>query len=265
MGLKKGIYIVVFAFLCLGCSNSSKYSGGKERIKSTFEIPHTKRAVLLIPLDGCSGCVKSTLEFVKLHQKNKWLYVVLSATSNKKINLTKEKYGLTESQNIFPDSDNLIVRNGYSIGTPMLAYLGRTLKRTELNGETVLKELTILNWNMEHWKKNRPINGILDLDITPSYNNDSLGLRDLVLSIVQYPTAAREVGIKGIAFVELIINEKGAVIENKMIKNFYNCCDDLFLQDLKSKATFNPGRINGIPVKSRVLLPIQFGKIEENN
>ena len=78
-----------------------------------------------------------------------------------------------------------------------------------------------------------------------------------VQKIIKYPLKAKALGVQGVVYVQFVVNEKGEVLDPKLIKKLGAGCDEEALRVLK-KIKFKPGYVKGKPVKSRFTLPIRF-------
>jgi len=76
-----------------------------------------------------------------------------------------------------------------------------------------------------------------------------------------WPNEARENHDSGIVTIEAVINENGDVVEDKIIKDIGdNCGEAAKITVFYTK--FKPGLKNGIPVKVRMLIPVEFKSIQ---
>ena len=75
--------------------------------------------------------------------------------------------------------------------------------------------------------------------------------------IIKYPKEAKKLGVQGVVYVQFIVDEKGAVVDPKLIRKLGAGCDEEALRALE-KLKFNPGYVQGKPVKARFTLPIRF-------
>ena len=75
--------------------------------------------------------------------------------------------------------------------------------------------------------------------------------------IITYPKEAKKLGVQGVVYVQFIVDEKGAVVDPKLIRKLGAGCDEEALRALE-KLKFNPGYVQGKPVKARFTLPIRF-------
>ena len=78
-----------------------------------------------------------------------------------------------------------------------------------------------------------------------------------VQKIIKYPLKAKALGVQGVVYVQFVVNEKGEILDPKLIKKLGAGCDEEALRVLK-KIKFKPGYVKGKPVKSRFTLPIRF-------
>ena len=110
----------------------------------------------------------------------------------------------------------------------------------------------------------------LDKHIASGYNNDSkqvfvvvekmprlIGGLASIQSRIQYPALARKAGIEGKVYVEFVVDEKGNVVDPKVIRGIGGGCDQAALNAVK-QAKFTPGMQHGKPVKVRYSVPIVF-------
>ena len=74
--------------------------------------------------------------------------------------------------------------------------------------------------------------------------------------IIKYPKEAKKLGVQGVVYVQFIVDEKGAVVDPKLIRKLGAGCDEEALRALE-KLKFNPGYVQGKPVKARFTLPIR--------
>jgi TonB family protein len=73
----------------------------------------------------------------------------------------------------------------------------------------------------------------------------------------QYPEIAKRAGIKGRVMVSVLIDEKGNASEAKVVKSLGAGLDESAVAAIK-EAKFNPGILNGKPVKVRIVYPVDY-------
>jgi protein TonB len=84
-----------------------------------------------------------------------------------------------------------------------------------------------------------------------------VGGMDAIQKKIRYPLQAKSLGVQGVVYVQSIIDEKGKIVEPKVVKKLGAGCDEEALRVLK-KSKFKPGYDKGKPVKVRFTLPIFF-------
>ncbi len=73
---------------------------------------------------------------------------------------------------------------------------------------------------------------------------------------IKYPDLAKKAGIEGKVYLLVYINENGDVDDIKVLKSLVGC-DDAAIEAVKN-TKFNPGKNNGVPIKVKLTLQIQF-------
>ncbi|HKJ44697.1 MAG TPA: energy transducer TonB [Balneolales bacterium] len=84
-----------------------------------------------------------------------------------------------------------------------------------------------------------------------------IGGLDNFQKTVEYPKLAKEAGIEGRVYVKFVINEKGNVVNPKVVRGIGGGCDQAAIEAVK-KAKFVPGLQRGKPVKVWYTMPIYF-------
>ena len=84
-----------------------------------------------------------------------------------------------------------------------------------------------------------------------------IGGMDGLQKKIRYPLQAKSLGVQGVVYVQSIINEKGKIVDPKVVKKLGAGCDEEAIRVLK-KSKFKPGYDKGKPVKVRFTLPIFF-------
>jgi Ca-activated chloride channel homolog len=73
-----------------------------------------------------------------------------------------------------------------------------------------------------------------------------------------YPEKAKENGIFGRVFVQFVINEKGELVDIKIIRSIDPLLDNEVIRVLKQSPKWTPGKQRGKPVKTTMTIPIEF-------
>lgn len=79
-------------------------------------------------------------------------------------------------------------------------------------------------------------------------------------SLIKYPASARENGIKGVVILHVSIDETGSVLSVEIAKSLSKECDEAARKAFIQATTngYAPLLLNGIPVKYKMEMPVQF-------
>lgn len=75
---------------------------------------------------------------------------------------------------------------------------------------------------------------------------------------LKYPNDARRQGAEGRVYIQFVIDKTGDLIDIKTIKGFHGSCDQEAERVIKKSKAWNAGKLRGIPVKVRFILPLTF-------
>jgi len=92
----------------------------------------------------------------------------------------------------------------------------------------------------------------------PTFEGGTGEFYKYVGSNMQYPTEARKMGIQGKVYVQMIINEDGSVSDVQAVRGIGAGCDAEALRVIKNSPKWNPGKVDGKPVKVKMMIPILF-------
>jgi len=92
----------------------------------------------------------------------------------------------------------------------------------------------------------------------PTFKSGLSGFYQLIGQNIRYPSEARKMGIKGKVFVEFVINIDGSLSDIKVIKGIGGGCDEEAKRVVSLSPPWNPGKIDGKPVKVVHVIPISF-------
>jgi protein TonB len=84
-----------------------------------------------------------------------------------------------------------------------------------------------------------------------------VGGMDAITSKLVYPTNARNAKIEGEVIVRAYVDEAGAVTKTEVVKGIGFGLNEA-AQDAVKQTMFQPGRIDGKPVKVQIVLPVKF-------
>lgn len=81
-------------------------------------------------------------------------------------------------------------------------------------------------------------------------------------SHLNYPPEARRGAIEGKVFVQFVIDEEGNLDDVTVVKGIGHQCDEAAIQAIKHSPKWKPGKQRGRPVKTRMIIPINFSLTE---
>ncbi len=84
------------------------------------------------------------------------------------------------------------------------------------------------------------------------------GFREYVGKNTVYPAVAQENGISGRVFVEFTINQKGELVDAKVMRSVDPLLDAEALRVIRSSPKWTPGKQRGKTVKVKYTFPVQF-------
>lgn len=85
-------------------------------------------------------------------------------------------------------------------------------------------------------------------------------LKQFIVTNLQYPENAKELGIEGKCYLTFVVSETGQCSDFKVVRGVPDCpeCDKEAVRILKLMPDWKPGRINGKNVRSYYNLPVKF-------
>jgi len=78
-----------------------------------------------------------------------------------------------------------------------------------------------------------------------------------IASMIKYPPKAKKEKVQGMVYVQFIVDEKGKVSSEKVIRSLGAGCDEEALR-VVSGLKIKPGYDKGVPVKVKMTLPFRF-------
>ncbi len=81
---------------------------------------------------------------------------------------------------------------------------------------------------------------------------------DYVAENLKYPKQARERGVEGKVFVGFVVDETGSITDVQVLKGIGSGCDEAATAVISNAQRWNPGKLDGEPIKVRMVLPITF-------
>jgi TonB family protein len=96
------------------------------------------------------------------------------------------------------------------------------------------------------------------VDEMPNYIGGDEARINFIVQHMRFPSDARENRINGTVYVTFVIDETGMVKEVKLLRGFYQSCDDEALRVVRIMPKWIPGMVDGKPVRVRFNMPIRF-------
>lgn len=95
-------------------------------------------------------------------------------------------------------------------------------------------------------------------EIKPEFPGGLKALSRYLFLNLKYPASARTQQIQGRVWCSFVVNKDGSISDVKIERGVYVSLDQESLKTLRQMPPWNPGIINGEPVKTKVFIPIVF-------
>ena len=92
----------------------------------------------------------------------------------------------------------------------------------------------------------------------PTYVKGAKAFYDFLGSSIRMPAEVRENGLRGTAVVTFIVEEDGTLSGYKILSSPSNAMGEEVIRVMKTSAKWNPGKVDGKPVKFLFNLPVSF-------
>ncbi|WP_167856811.1 energy transducer TonB [Hymenobacter aquaticus] len=96
----------------------------------------------------------------------------------------------------------------------------------------------------------------------PSFPGGEAAFTKFLRAKIQYPAAALSHGASGKVHVSFVVDEQGHILDAKVVKGLGYGLDEEALRLVRIMPWWNPGRVQGQPVKVAYTLPIVFRALE---
>ena len=97
-----------------------------------------------------------------------------------------------------------------------------------------------------------------DVEIMPQPQSGFQAFRSYVTQNLVYPEEAIKQGISGKVLVQFVVKEDGSITQVEVIESLGFGCDQESIRVISESGPWEPGRMDGQPVKVRLVLPIDF-------
>ena len=228
--------IIPLVFFIVACQD--------QMIDDLTEIAKDTSNALIVPDD-----IQARFDALKkAHPGSKYILVEFGDQADAKLAAMEEKYGVPKSIELYtPDAGPVVGKAS-----------GVIIESTKASIKTyAIIEYNSLNKNLSELSKNA--DGVYSIVEETASPVGGLGSFYEFLSLkIFYPKAAREKGLEGKVFVEFIVQTDGALSDFKILKGIGPDLDQEALRVVKIAPPWNPGKVDGRPVKQRMVVPIDF-------
>lgn len=121
-----------------------------------------------------------------------------------------------------------------------------------------LKYDELVNWNPNEESVYNEVNEIDKVDEKPSFPGGESAMKSYLNSNVKYPVEAQENCIQGRVIVQFIIEKDGSISDVKVASGVDLSLDKEAIRVVKAMPKWNPGKLNGIPVRVKNEVPVVF-------
>lgn len=96
------------------------------------------------------------------------------------------------------------------------------------------------------------------LDSPPEFDGGTKKLNRFLSRNLRYPSLAQENGVEGRVFVSFVVETNGSISQIKLVRGIGSGCDEEALRVVRLLPAWKPGVLDGVPVRSTYILPINF-------
>jgi TonB family protein len=98
----------------------------------------------------------------------------------------------------------------------------------------------------------------MEVDKKPTFAGGAPAFVDYLNKNLNYPKTAREDNISGRVLVTFIVERNGQISNVSVVQGIGGGCDEEAIRVMKNAPTWQPGELNGEPVRVRATIPITF-------
>ncbi len=92
----------------------------------------------------------------------------------------------------------------------------------------------------------------------PSFPGGDNAMYEYLSKQLNYPTAARRMGVQGRVFVQFVVSQDGSITNVEAVKGIGSGCDEEAERVVKNMPKWAPGKQRGKAVKVRLIIPVFF-------
>ena len=104
------IVLTIIFIVFSGCNEQVKKGRllKEVAIKNSYNIDFENCMVICVPLNGCPGCVRNSINYLKKNYQTESMYFIVSSIFLKDFEYLKDTLNINNSMNIFLDYNNYI-------------------------------------------------------------------------------------------------------------------------------------------------------------
>jgi len=99
---------------------------------------------------------------------------------------------------------------------------------------------------------------LIIVETMATYPGEPGALFEFLSANIKYPANARDTGISGTVYVQMIISETGEVTNVKLLRGIGGGCDEEAIRIVSEMPAWNPGIQRGKPISLQFTVPIKF-------
>ena len=95
-------------------------------------------------------------------------------------------------------------------------------------------------------------------DMPATFPGGEVKMMEYLRENLKYPESVREKGIEGKVYVQFVVEKDGSINDVKILRSVCKELDNEAVRVIKAMPKWNPGTQNGEPVRTTMMLPINF-------
>lgn len=98
----------------------------------------------------------------------------------------------------------------------------------------------------------------VDPDMPATFPGGEVKMVEFLRENLKYPESVKKKGIEGKVYVQFVVEQDGSINDVKVLRGVYEELDTEAIRVVKAMPKWNPGTQNGKPVRTTMMLPINF-------
>lgn len=103
-----------------------------------------------------------------------------------------------------------------------------------------------------------PVYDLAAVQDQPQFPGGAVALNTYLGAKLKYPTDAMDAGVQGKVWVAFVVDRDGGVKDVELKRGVHASLDKEALRVVKAMPKWTPGKMNGKPVRTRYILPVNF-------